>query len=178
MHGRGATSNFCMYRTFHNQFHSSNVAVAHMYCTHPEDNEANFQCDHYIEEVKPFPSTADLPKNKLTEKLEEERLRHNDIDIDELPAKIKENFDTAKKLKFAVRTISASINCNLYSLVYDHFFLYPFLNYKSFFLFLQYPPQKNRKGNLTAPFFLQYPFYNILPRIQTKIGVVPIPFEK
>ncbi|ULT99257.1 hypothetical protein L3Y34_000533 [Caenorhabditis briggsae] len=101
-----------MYRTFHNQFHSSNVAVAHMYCTHPEDNEANFQCDHYIEEVKPFPSTADLPKNKLTEKLEEERLRHNDIDIDELPAKIKENFDTAKKLKFAYPSQKANLPVN------------------------------------------------------------------
>ncbi|PIC41695.1 hypothetical protein B9Z55_009029 [Caenorhabditis nigoni] len=49
--------------------------VAHMYCTHPEDNEANFQCDHCIEEVKPFPSTADLPKNELTKNLEEELLR-------------------------------------------------------------------------------------------------------
>ncbi|PIC41696.1 hypothetical protein B9Z55_009030 [Caenorhabditis nigoni] len=61
MHGRGATA--------------SDVTVAHKYCTHPEDKEANFQCDHCTEEVKPSPSTADLPKNELTKNLEEELLR-------------------------------------------------------------------------------------------------------
>ncbi|PIC22089.1 hypothetical protein B9Z55_026686 [Caenorhabditis nigoni] len=102
--------------------------IAHRYCTHPEDKEATFQCDNCTEEVKQFPNTADLPKNELTKTLEEEllrRMRQFDenamftvselcyqenliLDLDKLPASVKENFETVKKVKGAVRTISVS----------------------------------------------------------------------